>query len=309
MHMPKPLTLHVRRPFSFAETLEFVHGFPPLAAQTVVEAGTLTAALAVGGQGHAFTLAARGEDTLALDTTAPARVHAELSTRVKAFIGADDDLEAFYARAEADPPMRRLIAAHRGLRHVRFLAGLPELAVYCVLMQRTPCKLAARFEQKFLARFGLPAKHGEHELRAMPELAQLAELDEHAIADAIGHRAKAARIATVVREIAALGESFLRDAPYTDALDALLAIPGIGPFSAAAILVRGLGRMDGLPSLDYFADHARALYGRAWNPQAITRCYGPQIGYWAFYLKARVEPCAWEPRRSPRHIAGATFGT
>jgi DNA-3-methyladenine glycosylase II len=294
--MPKPLTLQARRPFSFAETLEFAQSFPPLAAQTFVEAGTLTAALAIDGVGHAFRLSARGEDTLVLETAAPTRIHAALVRRVKAFIGADDDLEAFYARAEADPPMRSLIAAHRGLRHVRFLGGLPEIAVYCVLMQRTPVKLAARFEQKFLARFGLVAKHGDRELRAMPELPQLAALDEHAIADAIGHRTKAARIATVVREVAALGEAFLRDAPYADARDALLAIPGIGPFSAAAILLRGLGRMDELPCLDDFADHGRALYGRAWNPDAITRRYGAQIGYWSFYLKARV------------HIAGATLG-
>jgi DNA-3-methyladenine glycosylase II len=288
--MHEPLRLQTRRPFSFAETLQFAHTFPPLAAQTRVEDGALSAALAIGGRAHAFTLRSDGDETLVLDTAAPRQVHAELVGRVRAFVGADDDLEAFYARAETDPPMRALVAAHRGLRHVRFLGGLAEIAVYSVLMQRTPITLAARYEQKFLARFGLVARLGGRELRAMPELAQLVTLDEHAIADAIGHRAKAARIATVVREVAGLGERFLREASYADARDALLAIPGIGPFSAAAILLRGLGRMDELPCLDAFADHGRALYGRSWNPDAIVRRYGPQIGYWSFYLKARVEP-------------------
>jgi DNA-3-methyladenine glycosylase II len=288
--MHEALRLQTRHPFSFAETLQFAQSFPPLAAQTRVHDGVLSAALAIGGRAHAFSLRAEREDTLVLHTTAPARVHAELAGRVKAFVGADDDLDAFYARAERDPPMRALISAHRGLRHVRFLGGLAEISVYSVLMQRTPVGLAARYEQKFLARFGLGASIGRHQLRAMPELPQLVAIDEQAIADAIGHRAKAARIATVVRGVAALGESFLRDAPYAEARDALLAIPGIGPFSAAAILLRGLGRMDELPCLDAFADHGRALYGRAWNPEAIARRYGPQIGYWSFYLKARVEP-------------------
>ena len=55
--------------------------------------------------------------------------------------------------------------------------------------------------------------------------------------------------------------------------------------AAAAILLRGLGRMQELPTLDWFADEARAIYGRAWNPAAIVRRYGEQVGYWTYYVK------------------------
>lgn len=282
------LTIRPRPPFKLAETLAFARSFPPLAAQIVVEPSSLAAAVAIDGRGYAFRLSAPDADgELAIETTAPGRVHTELARRVADFVGAHDNLEGFYARADNDPPMRALTIAHRGLHHVRFPGGLAEIAVYCVLMQRTPVVLAARYEQRFLARFGLPARHGDRELRAMPDLLRLAQLDERDIADAIGHRAKAERIATVVRDVAAIGEPFLRDAPYAVARDALLAIPGIGPFSAAAILLRGLGRMDELPCLDDFADFGRVLYGRAWDPEAIARRYGEHIGYWSFYLKAR----------------------
>jgi DNA-3-methyladenine glycosylase II len=169
---------------------------------------------------------------------------------------------------------------------VRFLT-LEEIAVYCVLMQRTPIALAATYKHRFLARFGIPVENpwGGATLRAMPELDQLVELDAADIAAAIGHAGKAARIAEVVRGVAAIGEPSLRTAPYAVARDALLAIPGVGPFSAAAILLRGLGRMDELPALRPIADEARALYGAAYDPAAIARRYGDQIGYWSFYLR------------------------
>lgn len=79
--------------------------------------------------------------------------------------------------------------------------------------------------------------------------------------------------------------AFLRHFP---SCDALLAIPGIGPFSAAAILLRGLGRMDELPPIRQIEDDARWLYGPAYDAAAIGRRYGAQIGYWSFYLRTGV---------------------
>jgi len=267
-----------RPPFSFEQTLAFVRRFPPSSGSIVVGGGSLYAAVAHGGRAQAFTLRMQGGELVAdVRAAAVARRAAEL-------VGARDDLGALYAAAETDPPFAALVRRLYGLHHVRFL-GLEDIAVYCVLMQRTPMRLATRFKQRFLDRFGLVAEVAGHTLRAVPDLATLAELDAADIAEALGHRAKAERIVAVVRGVAALGEPFLREAPYAEARRALLAIPGIGPFSAGAILLRGLGRMDELPSLDLFERDARVIYGRAWNPRAIARRYGDQIGYWSFYVK------------------------
>jgi DNA-3-methyladenine glycosylase II len=122
----------------------------------------------------------------------------------------------------------------------------------------------------------------------MPELGELVELEAAEIAEAIGHARKAAVIAGVVCGVAAIGERFLTTAPYAEARDALLAIPGIGPFSAAAILLRGLGRMDELPPIGQIEDDARWLYGPAYDAAAVARRYGAQIGYWSFYLRTGV---------------------
>jgi DNA-3-methyladenine glycosylase II len=89
----------------------------------------------------------------------------------------------------------------------------------------------------------------------------------------------------VIAGVADLGEAFLREAPYAEARDALLEIPGVGPFAAGAILLRGLGRMDELPSMEMFEREGRAIYKRAWAPKAIAQRYGEHIGYWSYYVK------------------------
>ena len=274
--MEHPIT--TRQPYSFDQTLVFVRRFPALHTGAVVTDDAVTGAISAGGRARTFTLRARGKGVAA---DAPTQ---EVARRAADFIGADDDLTALYAAAEDDPPFHALVRSLWGLHHVRFL-GLEQIAVYSVLMQRSPMKLAVRYQQRFLEKLGHRVEVAGKTLYAMPELAELAKLDADDIADAIGHRPKAERIAQVTRGVAELGEKFLREAPYDEAKAALIAIPGVGPFSAGAILLRGLGRMEQLPSVEMFEREGRAVYGRAWNAKAIAKRYGEQIGYWSFYLK------------------------
>jgi DNA-3-methyladenine glycosylase II len=278
------LSLKVKQPFSFAQTVAFLRHFPPCQGECVVTDRAITAAVSVGGIARVFTVRDGDPPTVELPRHIDAAIQRLLGARAGHWIGADDDVTALYAAAEGDPPFRALVEQLHGLHHVRFLT-LGEIAVYCVLMQRTPVQLASLYKRRFLARFGIPVEAGGVTLRAMPELDELVELDATAIAAAIGHARKAAQIAGVVRGVAAIGEQFQRRAPYPAARDALQAIPGIGPFSAAAILLRGLGRMDELPPIRQVEDDARWLYGPAYDPAAVARRYGARIGYWSFYLR------------------------
>ena len=290
------LSLPVTQPYSFAQTVAFLRRFPPCQGDHVITDDSITAAVSVRGIARAFTLRAGDQLTIELPRHVDAATQRALITRATDFIGASDDLTALYAAAEGDPPFRRLVTQLHGLHHVRFLT-LEEIAVYCVFMQRTPIKLASLYKRRFVDAFGIPIDVGGTILRAMPGLDQLIELDEDAIATAIGHARKAAIVTGVLRGVAAIGEHFLRTAPYAAARDALLEVPGIGPFSAAAILLRGLGRMDELPSMQRFEAEARALYGRSYDAAAIAHRYGSQIGYWSFYLKTGM--ARWLLGRAP----------
>jgi DNA-3-methyladenine glycosylase II len=278
------LSIPVTQPYSFAQTIAFLRRFPPCQGDYVITDDSITAAVSVRGIARAFTLRAGNQLTIDLPRHADLDTQRALLARASDFIGAGDDLTALYAAAEDDPPFRKLVAQLHGLHHVRFLT-LEEIAVYCVFMQHTPIKLASHYKRRFRDAFGIPIDVGGTTLRAMPELDQLVELDADTIAAAIGHPHKAAIVTDIIRGVAAIGETFLRTAPYAAARDALLAVRGIGPFSAAAILLRGLGRMDELPSLRNFETEARSLYGRAYDPAAIAHRYGTQIGYWSFYVK------------------------
>jgi DNA-3-methyladenine glycosylase II len=281
------LSLAVKQPYSFAQTVAFLRRFPPCHGDYLITDDAITAAVSVRGIARAFTLRAGNQLTIDVPRHIDADTQRALIARASDFIGAGDDLTALYAAAEDDPPFQRIVTQLHGLHHVRFLT-LEEIAVYCVLMQHTPIKLASLYKRRFLDAFGIPIDVGGTTLRAMPEIDQLVELDQASIAAAIGHARKAEVITGVVRGVAAIGEPFLRTAPYAAARDALLAVPGIGPFSAAAILLRGLGRMDELPPMRNLEADARALYGRAYDPDAIARRYGRQIGYWSFYLRTGV---------------------
>jgi DNA-3-methyladenine glycosylase II len=265
------------QPFSFRQTLAFVRRFMPIRSDYVLGESSLTAAIAIGGRAIEFTIS--GDRELVVE---PPKQHAAtVVRRASDFIGAADDVTAFYRAANGDRHFRPLVEQLHGLHHVRFLT-LEEIAVYCVMMQRAPIAVATTYRRRFLERFGLGDR-----VRAFPTFEQLIELDGAEIGEAIGNAPKGQQIANVVRGVAAIGESRLRSAPYAEARDALLEVPGIGPFSAAAILLRGLGRMDETP-MERFEDTARELYGDAYDAPAIARRYGDQIGYWSFYLKTGV---------------------
>ncbi|HEY4059981.1 MAG TPA: hypothetical protein VGM39_25370 [Kofleriaceae bacterium] len=279
-------TLHLvtRSPFSFVRTLDFIRNFPPCRGECAIGDESLTVAFAEGGRAVPVTLRATPSG-LSLDV--PAGVDTKrIADRVALWLGTDHDLAPFYAIAKTDGPMRWLIDELHGLHHVAF-QSLEDIAVYCVMMQRAPISMAAAMKRKFLDAFGWKVTVGDRDLRAIPTFDALVQLDGDAIGKAIGHTLKGPAIAKVVRGVAALGEEFLRTAPYAEARDALLAIPGVGPFSAAAILLRGLGRMDELAG-HVGEPEGKQVYGSAFDIDEINRRYGKHVGYWAYYLKSGV---------------------
>lgn len=280
-------TIPVRAPFALDQTLAFMRRFTPCAADYALEDDAFTAAFAIDGAAVAVRVTRGDGATLALAHAAVGDDGARrIARRVGQLVSADDELAGFYDAARGDAePFRRIVDGLHGLHQVRF-PTLEDIAVYAILMQRTPIAQAGRARKKVLERLGLPVAVGGATLRAMPAFAALVGLDAADWQAAGVDARKAAVLPGVVRGVGALGEDFLRTAPYDEARAALTSIKGIGPFSAAAILLRGLGRMDDLPIAGKgFAEPARAVYGSTWDPRATLRRYGAAIGYWSYYLK------------------------
>lgn len=275
------ITLHPRGPFSLNASAKFVEGFPGTRAERAPEA--LRYAWAVDGDWRTVQVTLRQDD----DPT----VHAELAGRQPALLTrrAARDLEqmlcldvdgtGFTALGERDRVVRALQRRFSGLRPVLFYTPY-EAAAWTIIGQRIRMTQAATIK----ARLG--DELGEH--GAFPAPARLAQL-------AAPQPGLTSRKVDQLRTIAAaaqdeaLSRQQLRTMTYAEGLAHLQQLPGIGPFSAELILIRGAGHPDVLPDHDTRLDHAiRSAYDTtdAANIRSITDSWRPYRAWVALLLRA-----------------------
>jgi DNA-3-methyladenine glycosylase II len=284
--------LTAREPFDFAASLAFLRRFPPTAGEQRLTADTLTKAFRVAGQtvlahvtatesGLELTTGPATEGGLEL-TTPPAGAGEPdldaLADRVRFHLSIDDDLSPLYARA--DERFAQVVSRLRGYHQVKFPTPLENL-VWAILCQRTPMAVASRAKAALV-------EHVGNEHRAFPDLDQLLAVPEERLTALVGDPRKGTRLHAALRGWAEVSEAFLRDGPYEEVKGFLLGLPGIGPWSANFILIRGLGRMDEAPIDKELKSSVRRVYGRAYGEhelRALAERYGPWQGYWAHYLR------------------------
>lgn len=95
----------------------------------------------------------------------------------------------------------------------------------------------------------------------------------------------------MTRAFQGVDEPFLREAPVPEVHRWLLAIDGVGEWSAAFVLFRGLGRIEDMPVTEPFLRAARPVYGPDATDDDIRAAaarYGRWAGYWGLYLRAPV---------------------
>jgi DNA-3-methyladenine glycosylase II len=244
---------------------------------------TLTKAIAIDGQAVVFRVTPTdgGVDfELTSDRPIADGLRAKVLDKIDGYLSLSDDLTEFYAQAAGDiPDYARLVRALRGLHQVRFLT-IAEIGVWAVLTQRTPRTVAIARKRLITERFGRAISHDGLEFRAFPELTDLRDLtvaDWNAI---VRNERKAGYLANLVAGLLDIGEDYLRTAGYAQATRALRAINGVGEFTAAAILLRGLGRMDHVPlEMPNFADATAQIYGSGYDNRKLRARYGHNLGY------------------------------
>ena len=152
----------------------------------------------------------------------------------------DVDGTGFTALGEHDRVVRALQRRFPGLRPVLFYTPY-EAAAWTIISQRIRMTQAATIK----ARLG--NELGEH--GAFPAPARLAQLS--APQPGLTTR-KIDQLQTLAAaaEDGALSRQRLRAMTYQDGLAHLQQLPGIGPFSAELILIRGVGHPDALPDHD-----------------------------------------------------------
>src|SRR5690606_35303364 len=98
-------------------------------------------------------------------------------------------------------------------------------------------------------------------------------------------KAEALRHAARVVVAGELDETALLRAPADDAVRALTELPGIGPWSAGLVLLRGLGRLDVFPEGDVGVARGLGALMRLRSPASLARVvrrFGDLRGYLYF---------------------------
>ena len=281
-------TLAACRPFDLHTSIRFLKGFGACRGDQVLTDDTITKAIAVDGQAFVFHLSPSPDGVAyQLFSDRPIADAGPVLDKIDGYLSLSDDLSEFYAQAADDvPEYGRIVRLLHGLHHVRFLT-LAEVGIWAVLTQRTPQGVSLGLKRRIVEQFGRPIRHDGVEFRAFPELADLQGLDVadwHAV---VRNERKARYLTNLVAGLLDIGEDYLRTASYPQATRALRAITGVGEFTAAFILLRGLGRMDHVPlDMPAFTDAAAQVYGPGCDHQKIRSRYGPNLGYWAYYLRA-----------------------
>jgi 3-methyladenine DNA glycosylase/8-oxoguanine DNA glycosylase/AraC-like DNA-binding protein len=159
--------------------------------------------------------------------------------------GGPRDVAAFERRVLREPLLSPLVARRRGLR-IPLTADPFEALTWAVLGQQVNLAFAFTLRRNLLALAGAPAPRG---LRAHPTPAEVAALDPADLVRRQLSRRKAEYLVGLARAIDAgeLPLDELHGAAAGRIEEALLARTGVGPWTAAYVLLRGYGFADCVP--------------------------------------------------------------
>ncbi|UZN01988.1 DNA-3-methyladenine glycosylase family protein [Cellulomonas sp. S1-8] len=186
------------------------------------------------------------------------------------WFGLDDDLAAVHDALQADAVLGPLLAARPHLRVPGHPDGF-EAAVQAVLTQQVSLHAGRTTGGRLAAAHGRPHASG---LLAFPRPQDVAAVDPVALQAVLRVPHARARAVHALAVACAEGLDLAPGGPVDDVRAALLALPGIGPWTADVVALRALGDRDAFPSGDLVlrralgVPHARdvATAGRAWAP-------------------------------------------
>lgn len=248
-------------PFSLASSARFLEGFTP-ASYAPASDGLLRLAFAADDgesvigcavrQGGAagdrpgvvsaeFTVHRDGRE---VEARAGTRDHGAVRDQIGRILSLDVDGTGFPALADADPVVAGLQSAYPGLRPVLFHSPY-EAAAWAVIGNRVRMSQAAALKARLAREHGGAVDVAGRRLYAFPAPRVLRGLDR--IDGLSGTRTARLRALADAALDGRLDASALRAQPAASSLTDLRELPGVGPFSAELILIRGAGHPDVFP--------------------------------------------------------------
>lgn len=286
-------------PYSLAASVRFLEGFAPAAYEGNESNHLHMAFVAVGGE-EAVGVCVRSEGGTIVGELFGEADSEVVRRQVERILSLDVDGSGFPEVGERDPIVGRLQARYPGLRPVCFYSPY-EAAAWALIGHRIRIVQAAGIKARMARQLGPSVEiHGEPEY-AFPGPSRLARLEE--FPGLFGRKVEYLRHLGRAAADGRLDAEHLRSLPVEEALRELKVLPGIGPFSAELILLRGAGEPDHLPANEPRLGRAVAMaYGLDGPPATeelrnIAENWRPYRTWVSLHLRAMLEEVSGEISR------------
>lgn len=277
--------LPVREPFRLDLTVDALRRLASNAVDVVGADGTYYRALR--DRDGATLLAVRQRNARAIEVRATGRRADRWHPVVARMLGTGLDLSEWYERSRRIAWLAPLAAALRGLRPPRY-PSLWEACAHAILFQQISIHAAAAIMRRAVELLGERVSAGGVECTVFPPPQRWVECGEAALRGAgiSGNKIAHLRSAAEAAATGALDENEFEGLSTPEAAERLCAIRGIGPWSAAVVSLRGLGRLDTFPLRDSGVARSLALLaGKAHVDQdELLAELGPVRGMLYYHL-------------------------
>ncbi|KZX19776.1 DNA-3-methyladenine glycosylase II [Rathayibacter tanaceti] len=200
---------------------------------------------------------------------------------VRAWFDLDSDVVAIGRQLSRDPLLARSVAERPGLRATQYPEAF-EAAVMAVLGQQVSVAAARTFGARTVAAFGTRGARG---LLAFPTPAALLAPELEELRSAIGVTSARARTVRALARAVADGLVLDGAGDLREQRRLLLALPGIGPWTADYLALRLLGDPDAFPAGDLVLRRALGRVSTA-EAEAASQAWRPHRAHAAFHLWA-----------------------
>jgi len=206
---------------------------------------------------------------------------------VRSMLGIDADLSEWNRRVRPFPWLARLTQHLRGMHPPRY-PSLWEALAHAIVFQQISIHAAAAIMRRAVQALSEPYEaHGAamHPFFT-PSSVLFAPDDTLRAAGLSANKIDHLRSAAAAVEDGTVSEDALAALSSEEAAAKLVAVRGIGPWSAAVVLLRGLGRLDVFPLKDSgVARSLRELSGDpSLDPAVLLEALGPVRGFLYFHL-------------------------
>ncbi len=205
---------------------------------------------------------------------------------VARMLGTQADLTQWYERSSRIAWLARLAGAFKGVKPPRY-ATLWEACAHAIVFQQISIHAAGSIMRRAIEALGTPVAAGPIRCIPFPAPQTWLSATEQKLRDAGLSGNKIAHLRSVAAAFAEgeIDEVTLEKLPTPEAAERLRAIRGIGPWSAAVILLRGMGRLDTFPLRDSgVARSVVLLAGETVDLDFVLETLGPVRGMLYYHL-------------------------